>query len=546
MSIFFGWLLRLVGITLALIIVFWVSVGLLGYPQAPATPEDKSGFGFRLERGAQHIGRLEGSPWALGYYNSKNFARYMEIQEGQLLDLLFRFTGGAPGAMIVNQLSLLYLVGLDDYLLEREKHEILGLSEGSEDPYPDLGPRYSRIAAYHAIHELSQRFAFDNPLVMACSALVVGSERGADGHAFLARNFDFEGGEVFDEDKIILAVTPKDGYGFVAITWSGMAGVLTGMNEHGLALSINAGGSNDYRRVGTPTTLLMRRALEKARTIDEAVTVLTSSPSFVTDVIAMADGEGDVAVLELTPDRHALRRGDILGATNQLETPELKNDSTNLERLTQTTTQARRRRLQRIIDSHEGVFTKDELIGVLRDRRDFEGRTLAIGHRHSLDALIATHSVVFDTVAKRFWVSTAPHTLGPYYGYDLKTLLASKNEAEARASFLDETPPDPLLSSYSFLVQGRQALHDTVEALRADDLKAAEKHLSYVGVLLNDHPTTLRLRGKLAMAKGDKSWARRFLHAALSAPPEYEIEATEIKELLGELGVEPAPSHFGH
>jgi hypothetical protein len=456
----------------------------------------------------------------------------MRQQEETLLDTLLRFAGGPAQAMLFRHLSLLYLMGIDAHLLAAERAEILGLAHGTPDPFPDLGPRYGRLVAYHAIHELSQRFAVDNP-ALGCSLVAVGAARGKRGHAFVARNFDFEGGAVFDADKLVVAVRPTGGYGFVSVSWGGMAGVVSGMNEKGLALVINAGVSTDYRRVGAPTTLLVRDALQRAATIDEAVAVLTERPAFVTDIIGMADRTGAVAVLELTPQRHRLRRGDLLLATNHLEHPDLAADASNRARIEQSTTAQRRQRLERIFANHgRRPIGRDTLLGVLRDRRTAEGRTLPLGHRHSLDALIATHSVIFDSTAGYLWVSQGPHTLGPYHGYDAAKLIAAETPEALREGFLPSLPGDPLREVMPLVNVGRGALQRARLALDSDDPDAAARYLRTAGPVVADHPTSLYLHGELARHRGDAIWARRYFEQALRCPPEYERDAERVRRGL--------------
>ena len=353
----------------------WAAIDVLGYPEPPARPSNPNGSGFRLEREGQHIIHLSGDPYMVGFENSRLLSPYMAAQEEELMSQLFAFAKSPGRALLIERLSLLYLAGLDRFLTSSEKQEILGLAEGTPDPNPSFGHRYGRLAAYHAIHELSHRFAFDNPL-FACSLIAVSTKRGADHHAFLARNFDFEGGDVFDQDKIVLAVRPTNGFGFVAVTWSGMAGVVSGINEKGLAIVINAGASSDYRRVGTPTTLLTRRALEQAATIDQAVGVLTSAPPFITDILGLADRTGRVAVLELTPRRFAVRTSDIVLATNHLESPVLRDDPVNRERASSTTSLPRRDRLESLVASHPEPLGASQLLSMLRDRNAASGASL--------------------------------------------------------------------------------------------------------------------------------------------------------------------------
>ena len=532
-----------------LLVAIWVLIELAATLVPPRPDAHAHGAVLRLERGRQHVLLLEGDPYALGFYNVLLTTQLLRRQEDTLLDLLFGFARGPGRAMVIRELSLLYLTGIGAYLTPAERQEILGLTHGSADPFPDLGPRYTRLTAYHAIHELSQRFATDNPSV-GCSLMAVGSARSIDGHALLARNFDFEGGEVFDLDKMVLAVKPRSGFGFVSVAWAGMAGVVSGINEAGLVIVINAGASREYRRVGAPTSLLVRRALERAATLEEAVAVLTEEPRFVTDIIGLAEASGRVAVLELLPESFALRTDDLLVATNHLESPGLSDDPTNLAQMRRTTTVPRHQRLEAIATLDHATdgprriplsFGVDELLTVLRDRYAHAGqRLLPLGHRHALDALIATHSVIFDATARRIWVSEGPHTLGPYHGYDVRALVRAANETEAKMAFLPDLPADPMLAAYPRVAQARLSWKLAERALAADDLDRADATLRRAA-LLADHPATLRLAAEVATRRGDLPRARELLRRALAAPPEFADESRRIEAARAELEVNSLP-----
>jgi hypothetical protein len=82
----------------------------------------------------------------------------------------------------------------------------------------------------------------------------------------------------------------------------------------------------------------------------------------------------------------------------------------------------------------------------LRDRRGLNDGKLELGDRSAIDAMIATHGVVFEPASKRLWVSESPHLLGRFVSFDLAEFLAPSLTPEA----LPELPTlnqDPLLTS---------------------------------------------------------------------------------------------------
>jgi hypothetical protein len=90
------------------------------------------------------------------------------------------------------------------------------------------------------------------------------------------------------------------------------------------------------------------------------------------------------------------------------------------------------------------------MVSLLRDRRGAGGTPLALGDRKAIDALIATHGVVFDTTARQLWVSEAPHLLGRFVVFDLTRLLADDFDPERDPVEIQTLPEDPLLTSGAY------------------------------------------------------------------------------------------------
>ena len=66
----------------------------------------------------------------------------------------------------------------------------------------------------------------------------------------IGRNFDFYVGDKFAEDKIVAFFHPAAGYKFMTVTWGGFIGAVSGMNDQGLTVTINADKDKHPFRVG--------------------------------------------------------------------------------------------------------------------------------------------------------------------------------------------------------------------------------------------------------------------------------------------------------
>ncbi len=103
--------------------------------------------------------------------------------------------------------------------------------------------------------------------------------------------------------------------------------------------------------------------------------------------------------------------------------------------------------------------------------------------------------------------------------------------------FLPSLPADPLRGAYPIIARARGAWKSAAVALDDGDLATAERQLRHT-VTLADHPNTLELRARLALARGDRSWARRFILQALATPPEYPADRARLERLLESVGDE--------
>ncbi len=77
-------------------------------------------------------------------------------------------------------------------------------------------------------------------------------------------------------------------------------GVLDGMNEHGLSVSLSFGGKNVVTE-GFGMPIILRYVLEFCRTVDEAVLVLGRVPAHMAYNITLLDAHGQVRTVELSP-----------------------------------------------------------------------------------------------------------------------------------------------------------------------------------------------------------------------------------------------------
>jgi hypothetical protein len=196
------------------------------------------------------------------------------------------------------------------------------------------------------------------------------------------------------------------------------------MNAEGLALVVHGGRARTPRDVGEPVVHTMRDVLGRARTTAEALAILEQKAPMVSHLVMLADASGDVAIAERAPGAPLfVRRGSgKVPLTNHFEGP-LADDPANRTVEAVTSTRVRRTRLDELLDALPPGASIERVVGVLRDRRGVGGVEVPLGSRRTLDALIATHSVVMDATARALWVSEGPHLAGRYLRFDVGKLL---------------------------------------------------------------------------------------------------------------------------
>lgn len=175
---------------------------------------------------------------------------------------------------------------------------------------PEIVPLYDRLCELAGGGDSQSRFLSffcPPPYLSGCSqAIWQGDE------PLLVRNYDYHP-KAFDA---VLLHTRWQGRAVVGMS-DGMLGLLDGMNDAGLALSLTFGGR---REVGTGfgIPLLLRYILQVCSTLDEAVDVLRRVPCHMSYNVTALDSGGGFFTAYLAPDRAAvISRSPV--ATNHQE-----------------------------------------------------------------------------------------------------------------------------------------------------------------------------------------------------------------------------------
>lgn len=393
---------------------------------------------------------------------------------------------------------LKYVIGwfnrhLDQYVIDEYKREIYGISESASNEYKYIGTNYQRILNYHAAHDIGH--ALQNMALVGCTSFATWDGASADSSLIIGRNFDFYVSDDFAKNKIILFENPAEGYKFMSVTWGGFIGVVSGMNEKGLTVTINAAKSRIPPGSATPVSLVAREILQYAANIQQAIAIAHKRTMFVSESFLIGSAADHKAVIiEKTPDTMDVydpQSNHILCA-NHYQSKILVGSESNVEQMRESASAYRYKRLEELMEQQR-VNTVQKTVEILRDRKGLGNTDIGWGNEKALNQLISHHAIVFEPEKRRVWVSTAPWQLGEFVAYDLNKVFklpALRKNHEIYDSSLT-IPADPFLLTDSFhrfekyrMLKNR--MHDGLE-IDPDSLIADNPQFYHSYVLAGDY-----------------------------------------------------------
>jgi hypothetical protein len=165
---------------------------------------------------------------------------------------------------------------------------------------------------------IASQMLYDTVSAFGCSSILVPAQQSTTGGPLMGRNFDYASFGLLHANDLVKIYRPEGKYAFASISFPGCFGVISGMNEHGLAIALHevrraADDSPKFNPSGVPTLLALRQVLEECRTIDEAKELLTKLPRTTMYNLAVCDPAGG-AVLEVTVKNVIMRRSPGINA----------------------------------------------------------------------------------------------------------------------------------------------------------------------------------------------------------------------------------------
>jgi hypothetical protein len=448
---------------------------------------------FRKSKSGLYEMYVEGEPFERGVINGKLSKELVVRQEDHFNEQINKMV---PSKFYLHFLK--YFIGwfnrdLEKNVPEEYKEEIYGISTSASDKYQYIGSNYQRILNYHAAHDIGH--ALQSMALVGCTSFGTWGDDSEDSTMIIGRNFDFYVGDKFAEDKIVAFFDPSAGYKFMTVTWGGFIGAVSGMNEKGLTVTINAAKSDIPTGSATPVSLVAREILQYAKNLDEALAIAKSRKMFVSESFLVGSAADNKAIIiEKTPDTLDVYdpHKNMIVCTNHFQSAGLSKSKENIQQLNESASPYRYERLMQLLNNN-GKNTVQKTVNILRDRKGLNGEDIGMGNEKAINQLIAHHSIVFEPKKLLVWVSTSPWQLGQFVAYDLNKVFAlrgMKKDREIIDSNLTIAPDSFLLTQqYKDFVQFRQFKQRIAdgETVDTDSLVASNPQFFHAYVLAGDY-----------------------------------------------------------
>ncbi len=454
------------------------------------------------------------------------------VAAGKLSEHLVRYQEEAFVSQINNlllskhyQRFLLTLIAwlnknLTDHIKDEYLKEIYGISLSASSKFEHFGPAYLRLLNYHAAHDIGH--AMQSYYLVECTSFAAWDGYTKDSTLLVGRNFDFYFGDDFARNKMIEFVSPDSGYNFAFVTWGGMIGVVSGMNDQGLAVTINAGTLEIGKRSSTPVTLVAREILQYANDIDKAIRIAGNSRIMVSESFLISSAKDKKAIIiEKKPGTEDIAWPDssLIICTNHFQGKEFIKEEDNIANRENNATGYRYERMRELIDQQD-ILDPLSVATILRDKQGLNNTAIGYGNEKAINQLLAHHSVIFDPANCILWVSTSPSVMGVYLAYDLNKIFSSDGPPLKSIAINEPSltiPEDPFINSSEYENYHLfKSISDSIIRAVESGIEIPEMEITYFKTLNPEYFETYLILGDYYFSKKKYSKAREYYEITLT------------------------------
>ncbi|MBX6312509.1 MAG: peptidase C45 [Isosphaeraceae bacterium] len=380
---------------LSLILALWLLAA------SPARGESKTiarcGAGFLEEVDGYKVLHVKGTPYEMGYQQGallkddiRELVRFLFDEKAKELTIDIAGIGLKPNAKAI---IAVIAEGQKRFIPAWYFEELRGVAEGS-------GLSYDEIVVANFIPELFH-----------CSGFALAGSATKDGTLYHGRILDYGCDWRLQEHAVLTIAEPEGKIPFVNVTYAGFIGSVTGMNAKSISIG-EMGGRGLGHWNGVPMAVLVRKALEEANDLDEAIVIFRDHPRTCEYYYVIADGKTGRAI-GMEASWNAF--GTIGMGESHPRLPHAVKDAVLLS------AGSRYEELVRRVKAGFGTFD-------VESARRLMDRPVAMKSN--------LHSVLFETKSTRFWVANAskdgePAATQPYHAFQLTELLTHTPDSSA-------------------------------------------------------------------------------------------------------------------
>tara|TARA_R110002012_G_scaffold322083_1_gene554871 strand:+ start:48298 stop:49962 length:1665 start_codon:yes stop_codon:yes gene_type:complete len=418
---------------------------------------------------------VSGDPYQIGLQTGSLSRELMAIQETAFLGKVEELVPSKTKQYLLRKVLAWYNRKMYLHIPEEYKAEILGVSKYAGDTYDYVADDYLRLLYFHSAHDIGH--ALQDLALVGCSSFAAWGNKTEDGSLIIGRNFDFYAGDDFAKNKIIAFIKPTNGYNFMSVTWAGMMGVVSGMNDQGLTVTINAGKSDMPLVAKTPISILTREILQYASNIDEAIAIARKRQVFVSESIFIGSAKDKRAItIEVSPNNfgvYEVENSNQLICSNHFQSEAYKTDENNLKQIAESHSQYRFERMEELLQETPKL-TVEKAVSILRNTDGLDNKAIGYGNEKALNQLLAHHGVVFKPEQGLVWVSANPYQLGEFVAYNLNDIFKKEpHETTAKSVHKEnltiEADPFQFTKAYLNYEQYRVLSRNISEAISTEN-----------------------------------------------------------------------------
>lgn len=367
---------------------------------------------------------VEGSPFNRGIILGKLNKELLYKQEEAFVEQIQNLIPNKKYLKFLSYFTRFFNRDLSKHFPIENQKEIYGESLYAPTEFNYIGAPFDRMLNYHAAHDIGH--ALQNFALVGCTSFSAWGNKVEDSSMIIGRNLDFSLGDKFAEDKIVLFIKPDSGYAFSIVTWAGFIGCVSGMNEQGITVTINAAKSDVPTKAKTPIAIVARQILQYAKNIDEAFSIAKKHETFVCETFMIGSAsDKKTALIEKSLTKTVLLQSDtnFIVCANHYQSDSFKNDKNNIENIQTSTSVYRQQHTLELMDKNS-TFSPQTAGNILRNQKGLNEKNIGIGNEKSINQLISHHAVIFKPEQRLMWVSANPYQLGAFICYDLKKIFS--------------------------------------------------------------------------------------------------------------------------